>query len=82
MTEVEQCGFRQGKGYVDQIFALCYLNEKACEKGRQLYLCFIDLKQAYDRGVRKGVWELMDSVGRHTLGEVKSLYEGCGTHKI
>ena len=74
----EQCSFRQGRGCIDQVFSLRQMSEKACEKGKQLYMCFVDLEKAYDRVDRKGVWEVMKmyGVGGHTLEAVKSFYEG------
>ena len=43
-----QCGFRRGRGCVDQIF-----NRKECismarQKEQPLFMCFIDLRKAYD----------------------------------
>ena len=50
----EQGGFRVGRGCTDQIFTLLELI-----KGRKcrLYCCFIDVKKAYDRVFRDGLWK-------------------------
>ena len=45
----EQGGFREGRGCVDQVFALRMLGEKCREKRKDLYVCFVDLEKAYDR---------------------------------
>lgn len=51
---------------------------KKREKGKQLYLCFVDLEKAHDRVDRRGVWEIMKmyGVGGCTLEAVKCFYEG------
>ena len=45
----EQCGFRSGRGCVDQVFALKNVCEKYLEKQMDLYVAFMDLEKAYDR---------------------------------
>lgn len=45
----EQHGFRRNKPTVDAIFILRQLTEKAVEYEKLLFLCFVDLKQAFDR---------------------------------
>ena len=79
MVGEEQCSFRKGRGCVDQIFTLRQMCEKICEKGKQLYLCFVDLEKAYDRVDREGVWDVLKiyGVGGRNLKAVKSFYEGC-----
>ena len=41
----EQCGFRKGRGCVDQIFVVGQLCEKFVTKGREVYFAFMDLKK-------------------------------------
>ena len=41
--------FRVGMGYVDQIFTLKQIGEKAQEKKCRLYLGFMDLEKPYDK---------------------------------
>ena len=48
-------GFRSGRWCVNQIFALKQLDEKAREKKLRVYVRFMDLKKAYDRGNRKSL---------------------------
>ena len=48
-TSEEQQGFRRNRSTVDAIFVLRQLVEKAIEFDRPLFLCFVDLKQAFDR---------------------------------
>jgi hypothetical protein len=54
-----QCGFRKGRGSNDQIFSLCTLMEKAREFHQPLYLCFIDLRKAYDSVNRTALWAVL-----------------------
>ena len=46
--------FRAGRGYVDQIFTLKQIGDKAREKKSRVYVGFIDLKN--DRVNRKALW--------------------------
>ena len=48
-------GLRSGRWCVNQIFALKQLDEKAREKKLRVYVRFMDLKKAYDRGNRKSL---------------------------
>ena len=56
MIEDEQGDFRAGRGCEDQIFTLKHIGEKAREKKRRVYMCFIDLEKAYDRVNREVLW--------------------------
>ena len=51
-----QSGFRKGYSTVDNIFILHSLIELVCKSKRKLYCAFIDLKQAFDRVWRDGLW--------------------------
>ncbi|NRA91849.1 MAG: reverse transcriptase family protein [Psychroserpens sp.] len=53
----EQGGFRPGRGCVDQIFVLSSIIRK--RKSKQTCCCFIDLKKAFDRVWRKGLWKAL-----------------------
>ena len=44
----EQGGFRAKRGCMDQVFTLSEIIAKRREKGKRTYLCFLDLKKAYD----------------------------------
>ena len=54
-----QCGFRGNRGCIDQLFTLRLLMEKAREFHSPLYLCFIDLKKAYDSVNREALWAVL-----------------------
>jgi hypothetical protein len=58
-------GFRAKRGATDQVYTLytlCKLNAR--RERRRSYLCFVDLKQAYDNVWRDGLWWKM----RHEFG--------------
>ena len=52
-----QAGFRKGYSTNDNIFILHHLIELVCKSKHKLYCAFIDLKQAFDRVWRDGLWE-------------------------
>ena len=43
-----QCGFRKGRGTVDQLWVIRQVAERATEYRTPLLLCFVDLAKAYD----------------------------------
>ena len=51
--EEAQAGFRKGRSCVDQIFSLRCISEKTKEMNLKLWLCFIDLKAAYDKSIER-----------------------------
>ena len=44
----EQCGFRQGRRCMDQVFVLRQVCEKYLANGKDVFWAFIDLEMAYD----------------------------------
>ena len=52
----QQCGFRYGRGCVDQLFGVRHLCEKFLAKGKDLFWAFIDLEKAYGRVDRDALW--------------------------
>ncbi|XP_065567298.1 uncharacterized protein LOC136031558 [Artemia franciscana] len=58
----EQCGFRKGRGCVDQVFTLTLKIEKSLRRQTPMVRSFIDYEQAFD------------SVDRRALAKVLSLY--------
>jgi exonuclease III len=71
-----QCGFRPGRGTVDQIAALRLYLEKCWEHNIDQYLCFLDLEKAFDRVPRKKIWDVLHQSGinRQLLKAIKSTY--------
>ena len=54
-----RCGFRSGRGCADQLFSLRTLMEKAREFHRPLYICFVDLRKAYDTVNYVALWSIL-----------------------
>ena len=59
----EQCGFRRGRGCVDQVFVIKQLSEKFVSKNREMYAAFMDLEKAYDRIDRDAMWRVLSGYG-------------------
>lgn len=81
----EQCGFRKGRGCVDQIFALRNIMEKSLEVNKELFVAFMDLEKAYDRVDWKALWEVLRTygVGGSLLKAVQSFYcEGRASVRV
>uniref|UniRef100_A0AAR2LJT3 Reverse transcriptase domain-containing protein n=1 Tax=Pygocentrus nattereri TaxID=42514 RepID=A0AAR2LJT3_PYGNA len=80
--EEEQCGFRPGRGTMDQLFTLSQIVEGAWEFANPVYMCFVDLEKAYDRVPRDILWEVLWEYGVPglLLRAIQSLYsrsESC-----
>ena len=73
----EQCGFRRGRGCMDQVFVVRQVCEKYIANAKNVFWAFMDLEKAYDRIDRKAVWEVLRlyGVGGKLLNAVKSFYE-------
>jgi len=59
-------------------FALQHVVDKHRHAGKPLYLCFVELKSAYDKVQWQLLWSLLQRLGvhGHMLGAVQSLYDG------
>ena len=73
----EQCGFRSGRGCVDQVFVMKQMSEKFVDKNKSLYVAYMDLEKAYDRVDREAMWRVLSMYGINgqLLKAVQSLYE-------
>lgn len=54
-----QCGFFQSRSTSDLIFVLRQIAEKYYEFDRDLYIIFVDFKQAYNSIDREALWETL-----------------------
>ena len=45
MIGEEQCGFRSGRGCVDQVFVMKQMSEKFCGKNKSLFVAYMDLEK-------------------------------------
>uniref|UniRef100_A0A669BJZ3 Reverse transcriptase domain-containing protein n=1 Tax=Oreochromis niloticus TaxID=8128 RepID=A0A669BJZ3_ORENI len=75
----EQCGFRPGRGTLDQLFILSRILEGAWEFAQPVYMCFVDLEKAFDRVPRGVLWEVLREYGVSgpLLRAIRSLYNRC-----
>ena len=76
-TGKEQCGFRPGRGALDQLYTLCRVLEGSWEFAQPVHMCFVDLEKAFDRVPRGILWEVLREygVGGPLLRAVWSLYK-------
>ncbi|KAK3569032.1 hypothetical protein QTP86_021564, partial [Hemibagrus guttatus] len=72
----EQCGFRPGRGTLDQLYTLHRVLEVSWEFAQPVHMCFVDLEKAFDRVPRGILWEVLWEYGVHgpLLRAVQSLY--------
>ncbi len=59
----EQCGFREKRSTTDMLFVARRLQELAKARGLNLFLCFVDLKKAYDSVDRSLLWKILKKFG-------------------
>ena len=73
----EQAGFCRRRGTRDQISNLRLLSEKFRERKKQLFLCFIDYRKAFDCVCHEELWEILTRLNfpKHLIGLVESLYK-------
>ena len=73
-----QGGFREGRGTLDQMFILNEIVAKRwLEERRPVFLTFIDVRKAYDRVWRPGLWFKLRQagVGGRMLAMLKEMYK-------
>ncbi|KAK0152499.1 LINE-1 reverse transcriptase [Merluccius polli] len=75
----EQCGFRPGRGTVDQLYTLCRIVEGAWEFAQPVHMCFVDLEKAFDHVAREALWGVLREYGVSDplIRAVRSLYARC-----
>ncbi len=70
-----QAGYRPGHSTIHQTFVLQHVIDKHKRLKSPLYLCFVDLKSAYDRVQWQLLWDLLQRLGVQgtMLGAIQSL---------
>ena len=78
LRSATQTGYWPELGTIHSAFALQHAVDKHRHAGKPLYLCFVDLKSAYDKVQWQLLWGLLQRLGvhGHMLGAVQSLYDG------
>ncbi|KAI3358314.1 hypothetical protein L3Q82_014756 [Scortum barcoo] len=76
----EQCGFRPGRGTLDQLYTLRRVHrvlEGLWEFAQPVHMCFVDLEKAFDRVPRGILWGVLREYGVRgpLLRAVRSLYD-------
>ena len=59
----EQCGFRQDRGCMDQVFAVRQVCEKYLSNVKDVFWSVMDLEKAYDSIDRHGMWKMLRVYG-------------------
>ena len=59
----QQCGFRSGRGCVDQVFLMKQMSEKFIDKNKSLYVAYMDLQKAYDTVDKEAMWRVLGMYG-------------------
>ena len=72
-----QFGFMPGKGTIDALFILRRMQEEYQDKGKRLYMCFVELEKAFDRVPAKVMkWAMRKTKVPEVMVEaVMSLYD-------
>ena len=55
--------FTKGRGTRDQIANICWIIEKAREFQKNIYFCFIDYAQTFDRVDYNKLWKILNEMG-------------------
>ena len=59
----EQCGFRQGRGCMDQVFAVRQVCEKYLANGKDVFWAIMDLEKASDTIDQHGMLQMLRVYG-------------------
>ena len=73
-----QAGFRKCRGNRNQIANICYINKKAREFQKNIYLCFIDYAKAFDCVDDSKLRKILEEIGipDHLTHLLRNLYAG------
>ena len=74
----EQSGFRPNRSTTDMMFVIRRLQELAQKKRTPLYVCFIDLTNAYDAGDRTLFWTVFARFGvqQNMISVIRKFHDG------
>ena len=74
----EQCGFRPDRSTTDMMFVVRRLQEVGRKAGVSIFVCFIDLKKAYDTVDRTLLWQVLTRIGvpPQMVAVIRQLHDG------
>ncbi|KAL4089381.1 hypothetical protein QTP88_024427 [Uroleucon formosanum] len=75
-----QSGFVRGKSTSNHIFTIRQMREKFYEFGKDVHMCFVDFKQAYDSIVRNKLWATLEEFG--IPKKLIDLIKACNTNTM
>ena len=72
-----QAGFRKGRGITVQIANICWITEKASEFQKNIYFCFIDYAEAFDKIQHTFMIKTLQKMGIEEIcfNIVKAIYD-------
>ena len=78
LPDVQEAGFRKGRGTRDQIVNIRWIMEKAREFQKNIYFWFIDYAKAFDCVYHNKLWEILKDMGipNHLTCLLRNLYTG------
>jgi len=70
--------FRAGRNPVDQIYTLRQLVEKCTDFNKEMYICYIDFKKAFDSIWRDELWRVKRNMNypEEIISILENMYEG------
>ena len=70
-------GFQKNHSTIDNIFILHNLVDLICKNKQSVFCAFIDLKQAFDKAWREGLWEKLSThrINGKCLRIIQSIYK-------
>ena len=73
-----QAGFRKGRGTRGQIASIRWIIKKAREFQKNIYFCFLDYANAFDRVDHNKLWKILKEMGitGHLTCLLRNLYAG------
>ena len=80
-----QFGFRPGNGTTGSIFIVRQVQARFLEKGKDLWIAFVDLEKAFDRVPRESLWWALRSAGvdEWIVDVIRAMYcDSCTSVKL
>ena len=73
----EQCRFQPNRSTTDMMFVVRRLQEIGRKAGVSLFMCFIDLRKAYDTVGRTLLWQVLTRIGvpSHMIAAIRNFHD-------